>query len=214
MAKRGDGKETRKRLLNAACKMFSQNGYTKTRVADICKQACANQASINYYFKDKAGLYIESWQYSVDRFGETLFADMEGCSPQEQLQKYIQNLMNKFTDTGEKGAFSRLYMMELVNPTGLIQDAWYDKIQPNRQKLHQIIQNIMGQTPDRETLIFCELNISSQCRSLLTINPRDMAYFLGQPLDQDLINRMADHITQFSIAGIKALGKTIKPKAP
>ncbi|RLC17665.1 MAG: DUF1956 domain-containing protein, partial [Deltaproteobacteria bacterium] len=54
MAKREDGKETRRRLLNAACEIFAQKGYHNAKVADICKRAGANVASVNYYFRDKA----------------------------------------------------------------------------------------------------------------------------------------------------------------
>ncbi len=206
MAKREDGKETRRKLLHTACEVFSHKGYRKSTVASICQKAGANQAAVNYYFGDKAKLYAESWQYAVEQFGETVFSRQEDCSPREQLRTYIHSLMKNIIDKGIKGAFSRLYMMELVNPTGLIQDTWYDVTQPRRQALHNIIFRIMGRRPGQKTIVFCELSIVSQCRALLTINPDDMEYFLGQPLDQDLITRMADHITDFSLAGIEAVG--------
>ena len=205
MVKREDGKQTRRRVLTAAVELFSRKGYERVKVAEICRRARANQASVSYYFGDKAGLYTECWQYAVARFGEVLLVDPEETPPEIQLRNYIRRLMRNFYDDGEKGDFSRLYMMELVHPTGLIQRAWLDMIQPNRQRFHSIIARIMGRTPTYETLVFCELGIASQCRSLLTITPGDMDYFLDRPMNQTLINRMADHICAFSLAGIRAV---------
>ncbi|WDP90380.1 MAG: CerR family C-terminal domain-containing protein [Desulfobacter sp.] len=206
MAKREDGKETRLRVLKSACDMFSARGFRKATVADICLKAGANRASINYYFGDKAGLYMECWKYAVDLFGEDLFDSAAERSPEEELRHYIHTLIKNLMDPGEKGHFSRLYMAELVNPTGLIQDAWYETIEPRRRALHEIITRIMGGRPDEETLIFCEMGIASQCRILLSISPNDMEYFLGQTPDPAMIKRLVDHVTRFSLAGIRAVG--------
>ncbi len=206
MTKREDGKETRNRLLKAACRLFSEKGYQKTTVGEICKQACANRASINYYFDGKSNLYSECWQYAVEQFGRPVSPDRKNESPEKQLETYIRDLLGDCFEPDEKGYFTRLYMMELSNPTGLIREAWYDLVQPRRSQLQEIIRRIMGRDPDRETLAFCELSIAIQCRIPLSINPRDLEYFVTHPLDQDLVNRMAAHITRFSLAGIRAAG--------
>jgi len=207
MVKREDGKETRKRVLRAACDLFSDKGFRKATIAQICLKAGANQASVNYYFRDKAGLYIECWKYAAERFGEDLFTD-SGCAPRDQLWHYIYTLMKNLSDKGEKGHFIRFYMMELVSPTGLVQDAWYDTIQPRRRALHRIICKIMGRNPGEEILTFCELSIASQCRTMLSLTPNDIEYFLGRHMDEAMINRLADHITDFSLSGIQGVANT------
>ncbi|MFO7558950.1 MAG: TetR/AcrR family transcriptional regulator [Desulfobacterales bacterium] len=207
MTKREDGKETRQRLLNAACEVFSQKGYHHAKVADICKRANANVASVNYYFKDKASLYAETWRHAFQQFKEPAFSDLIDGSPQEQLREYVRILMENFTAKGGLGYFSRLYLMELVNPTGLIQDAWHELIEPRRRKLHNIIRQIIGQKAERRSVLFCELSIVNQCRALLTIKHNDLEYLLDQTLNPELIKLLADHIADFSLAGIKAVGK-------
>ena len=52
------------------------------------------------------------------------------------------------------------------------------------------------------------MSIVNQCRTLLTVRRSDLEYLLAQPLSADLIERLADHITTFSLAGIKAVGKS------
>jgi AcrR family transcriptional regulator len=209
MAKREDGKETRLRLLNAACEIFAQKGYRNTRVVEICERAGANVASVNYYFKDKASLYAETWQYTFEKFEESIFTEMNEGSPEERLRAFILTLMKNFNKKGGRGHFSRLYLMEMVNPTGLIQDSWRESIAPQRRKLHNIIRELMGSDADDQRVAFCELSIIYQCRILLTIKNNDLEYLLGETVGPGVVQRFADHIADFSLAGIKAVGQKL-----
>ncbi|RZB37497.1 MAG: hypothetical protein SRB2_01041 [Desulfobacteraceae bacterium Eth-SRB2] len=205
MAKREDGKKTRSRILDSACEVFAEKGYQGAKVADICIRAGANVAAVNYYFGDKAALYSEAWQETFKKFAGPKPPDSTITSPEEQLQIYIHSLIQNFTEQSDQGQFTRLYLMELANPTGLIHDIWHDLIEPRRQIVIGIIRKIMGTKATDETVLFCEMSIINQCRVLLTIRRSDLEYLLGQSLSQDLIKRMADHITCFSLAGIKAV---------
>ena len=207
MAKREDGKITRRKLLNAACEVFAQKGYKGAKVADICKQAGANVASVNYYFGDKVSLYKEAWQYALQNLIEPTFAELTAGSPQDLLRKYIQTLMQHLAAKDKSGQFSRLYLMELVNPTGLIKEAWHDSIEPQRSRLHDIIRAIIGPEVEELNIRFCELSIVNQCRALVTIKDSDLQLMLGRPLRANLIESLARHIADFSLAGIRAVGK-------
>lgn len=207
MTKREDGKETRRRLLNAACEVFALKGYRDAKVADICRRAGANVAAVNYYFGDKARLYAETWRHAFEKFEEPAFSELGDDSPQERLRQYIQILMKNFTAKGGLGHFSRLYMMELANPSGLIQDQWREMIEPRRQRLLDILREIVGPEGDLQTILFCEMSIIAQCRAILTIRREDLEYLLDQPVGADLIHRLADHIADFSLAGIEAAGR-------
>ena len=208
MAQREDGKKTRSRILDSACEVFAEKGYHAAKVADICERAGANVAAVNYYFGDKAALYTEAWQETFKKFAGPKPPDSTITSPEEQLKIYIHSLIQNFTEQSDQGQFTRLYLMELANPTGLIHDIWHDLIEPRRQIVIGIIRKIMGTKATDETVLFCEMSIINQCRALLTIRRSDLEYLLGQSLSPDLINRLADHITQFSLAGIKAVATT------
>jgi TetR/AcrR family transcriptional regulator, regulator of cefoperazone and chloramphenicol sensitivity len=208
MARREDGKETRNRLLNAACEVFAEKGYRNAKVAEICRRAGANVAAVNYYFGDKATLYAKAWQYAFNEYPMPESSVPVHTSPGDQLRNYIHTLIQNFMEKGLQGYFTRLYLMELANPTGLIQDAWHDMIEPRRQKLIAIIRKILDVETTNETVLFCELSIISQCRALLTINRNDLEYLLGQPLSPNLIKRFADHIVNFSLAGSGAVSKS------
>lgn len=205
VAKRQDGKETRRRVLNAASKVFAEKGYRNAKVSEICKLAGANVAAVNYYFGDKAGLYEESWRHAYLKNNGHDFLQLSDGDPVERLREYIQILLKNFLETGELRSFSRLYLRELLNPTGLIKDSWHELVKPNRQLLHGIIGDIAGKEVDAQSMVFCELSIVNQCHSLLTIKENDLMFMLGQPLDLELIKRLANHIVEFSLAGIKAV---------
>jgi len=208
MAKREDGKETRSRLLNAAGEVFAQKGFRGAKVADICQRAGANVAAVNYYFGDKKSLYREVWQDALENSEMAVFFESAVGSSQDRLRDYIQTLIHNFTSRGNVGRISRLYLMEIVNPTGLIHDAWHETIEPSRRKLHDILRDIIGPGAEDLTIRFCELSIINQCRMFVTIKPSDVEYMLGQPIGTELINRLARHIADFSLAGIRAVGKS------
>ena len=208
MAQREDGKVTRNRLLNAACEVFAEKGYRNARVAEICRRAGANVAAVNYYFGDKASLYSEAWRHAFNEHAMPELSLPVQANSENLLRNYIHSLIQNFMEKGIQGYFTRLYLMELANPTGLIQDSWHDMIKPRRQKLIEIIRKMLDVETIDETVLFCELSIISQCRALLTINRDDLEYLLGQPLSPNLIKRLADHIVNFSLAGIGAVSKS------
>ena len=206
MAKREDGKATRMRLLTAACNVFAQKGFRSAKVADICKQAGANAASVSYYFGDKDSLYKEAWEYALRRFGESLFPETVSGSPQDKLRHYIGTLIQNFIAKNELGCFSRLYLMEMVNPTGLIKDSWHEIIDPQMKKLRKIIRDLSGPGADELSIRLCEMSIISQCRIFVNVKTSDLEFFLGEPLTPKLVERFARHIAEFSLAGIPAAG--------
>jgi len=212
MAQRENGKVTRNRVLNAACEVFAEKGYRNAKVAEICRRAGANVAAVNYYFGDKDTLYAEAWQHAFNEYTMPESSLPMHNSPDDQLRNYIHSLIQNFMEKGLQGYFTRLYLMELANPTGLIQDSWHDMIEPRRLKLIGIIRKILGVETTDETVLFCELSIINQCRALLTINRNDLEYLLDQPLSQNLIKRLADHIASFSLAGIGAVSKSRNKK--
>ena len=85
--------ETRQRLLDAAERLFAERGFNKVSVRDICREAGANVAAVNYYFRDKWGLYREVLQVIIDyskRTRELAHDASEGKPPEERLRHYIR----------------------------------------------------------------------------------------------------------------------------
>ncbi len=207
MRYREDGRKTRERILKAACEVFAERGYRGAKVADICRRAGVNIASVNYYFGGKASLYTEVWRETFRNYAVPIPAVSKDLTPEERLGAHIRSFIQNFADEGSQGRFTRLYLMELVHPTGLIQELWLEMIEPRRRVLLDLIREIAGEGISSEEVLFCEMSVINQCRTLLTVRREDIEYLMGQPLTPEWIQRLADHITRFSLAGIRAVGK-------
>eukprot|EP01034_Spumella_vulgaris_P043923 gene43923-54579_t len=59
-----DAADSRARLLDAALRLFAEQGFAKTSIRQIAEAASVNTALISYYFGDKKGLYTAAYSES------------------------------------------------------------------------------------------------------------------------------------------------------
>ncbi|SHF95477.1 transcriptional regulator, TetR family [Desulfacinum infernum DSM 9756] len=204
MKQRRDGMETRQRLLDAACRVFAEKGYKAARVADICRRARANVAAVNYHFGNKAALYVEAWKYAFS-LGKPTAADIPAhLDPEERLRAFVRRFLRHVVEPDASHLFMRLYFMELIHPTGLVNEIWQQLIEPHRRVLLRILADLLGKDPSDPQVLFCELSVVGQCRAACMLRHRDLEYLLDAPVTDDLVDRLTDHITRFSLAGIHA----------
>jgi TetR/AcrR family transcriptional regulator, regulator of cefoperazone and chloramphenicol sensitivity len=208
MAQRKDGQKTRARLLQAACAVFAHKGFHQATVADICRQAGANVAAVSYYFGDKAGLYVAAWQRAFQTFSDQFPlkpAEVTAASAEAALRGQIRRLVLEFSRQDSTGEFARLYMLELARPSGLVDRTWHEMVNAHRQRLQGLIRAVLGPEAPEEDVLFCEMSIINQCRAFVTIRRSDLEYMVAQALTPEVVEKMADHITRFSLGGIIAV---------
>ncbi|MDR2438639.1 MAG: TetR family transcriptional regulator [Planctomycetaceae bacterium] len=58
--------DTRELLLNAACQLFAEYGFSKVTTRMIAQKANVNLGSIHYYFGSKEELYFETFRIAID----------------------------------------------------------------------------------------------------------------------------------------------------
>lgn len=58
-------REKQDRFINAACKLFAENGYKKASTDDIVKEAGISKGLLFHYFGSKQGLYVYVYEYST-----------------------------------------------------------------------------------------------------------------------------------------------------
>jgi AcrR family transcriptional regulator len=212
-----DGQETRHRLLEAACMVFAEKGFWETTNADICEKAKVNIAGVNYHFGSKEELYVKAWKYSFDKSLEDHPPD-GGIPPeapaQERLRGRILSFMQRIADP-------KTYELEIIHkemacPTGLLRDVMPSAIETLREGFDLIIDELLGEEVSEQQVRYCHMNVMDMCfglvrhihRSKMPMSDRDSEQFFPE-LD---VESFADHVTRFSLAGIRSVREECRRK--
>jgi AcrR family transcriptional regulator len=207
---RSDGQETRRNLLEAAGKIFAGKGFREATIAEICQRAKANTAAISYHFGSKEALYVESWRHA---FSQSLqvYPLTGGVSPgapaEERLRGWILAIMRRITDP-QSHEFD-IFHKEMASPTGLLAKAIQESVEPILRSLTLLVSELLNKEPHEPEVQLCTMSIRAQCFSPLlharrlksAQNPPTTAL---EPILED-VEQLADHVTRFSLAGIRAL---------
>jgi len=208
-AEAGQGdRETRDRLLRAAERLFAQRGFKDVTVREICHDARANVAAVNYHFGDKLGLYRETMQIAIDAMRDATEAARragEGLPPDEQLRAYIGLFLRRLLAPGHESVH-QLVNREINDPTPALDDLVEQGMRPRLEYLSGVVARIIGCDHDDPRVMRCVLSVQSQ--SIIYARPNAVAERLGfrfRPTPTQ-IDEAARHIADFSIAGIRAIG--------
>jgi AcrR family transcriptional regulator len=204
-ASRHDGEASRARLLASGLRLFAQQGFAKTSTRELAEDAGVNVASISYYFGDKAGLY------------RAVFFEPLG-SPQDDIARYsapglslpqaLAGLYAGFLEPLKQGDAARLCMKlhfrEMLEPTGLWQEAITHGIQPMHEALLAVLCRHFGlETADDE------LQRLAVCIAALGVHlhvGHDVIEQLAPQLNQgaDALDRWSDRLVMYALAMIEA----------
>jgi len=202
-------RETRDRLLKAAERLFAQRGFKDVTVREICHEARANVAAVNYHFGDKLGLYRETMQIAIDAMRDATDAARHagaGLPPDEQLRAYVVLFLRRLLTPGREWVH-QLINREVSDPTPALDDLVEQGMRPRLEYLSGVIAGIIGCDPKDQRVMRCVLSVQSQ--SIIYARPNAVAERLGfkfQPTAAQ-IDEAAQHIADFSIAGIRAIGQ-------
>lgn len=212
MHPRKDGEETRRRILDAACRVFGEKGYRDATHAEICRRAGANTAAINYHFGSKDALYRAAWKHTKEQ-ADSLYPIDGGAPldapPAERLRGSILALLKRMTDRRKLWCFRRIRMTESANPTGLLDDEMRKMIQRMRNHTQGILRDILGPNASQRDIELCEMSTISQCHMA-----RPKAHWKRHAPPWRFaardVERLADHIARFSLAGTEAIRRQRK----
>lgn len=200
-------KNTRKLLLDSAAVLFSERGYACTSVAEICKKAEANIASVNYHFGSKDALYRSVIEYTYEQAESRYpFDDSRTSVVEERFYQFILALLRRVLSTEMTGNFYQLVAKEMAEPTDesgmLIQQIISDKM----DRAEKLIREVYGQTADQELIFRMTHSIVSQCLFLGMAEKGRRHHLKRKAVGLEDAESYARHITDFSLAGIRCYG--------
>ena len=203
---------TKERLLDAAGELFAERGFRNTNVRDICRRAAANGAAVNYHFRDKEGLYAAVFQYAGACAAPADEVEGRGRTPEERLRLFVRGLLGRFFDEGRPAWLMKLVALEMIEPTRLLDTLVEERIRPDYTRLKSIVRDLMGgRAPAHEiddaAVGLCAFSIVGQCTFYRHNRPVVARLCPKQTYGPDEIERLADHITAFSLGALAALKK-------
>jgi AcrR family transcriptional regulator len=196
--------KTRDTIMEAAGRIFAEEGYPKATVRDICRQAGANIAAINYHFGDKKGLYLAVLKHYQELSFQTYPPDLgikETQKPEEKLRAYIRSFLMRIMDDDHPAWFGRLLAREFTQPTWAFDILVKETIRPSFQILTGIVAAILGKGAKERNVRLCSMSIVGQCLYFRHSHPVITRLFPGEVFGAKQIEELTEHITGVSLYG-------------
>ncbi|HEY1662230.1 MAG TPA: CerR family C-terminal domain-containing protein [Verrucomicrobiae bacterium] len=200
--------ETRRQLLEAGGAVFAEMGFRDATVREICRVAKANIAAVNYHFGDKDSLYLEVLRYAHGKALEKyppLQGLPESAPPEKKLRAFIHSFLLRIFDKGPTSWHGKLISREMIEPTGALDSLVEERIRPMSNQLWKIVAGILDCPLNDRRVWMCSFSVVSQCVFFHHCRPVVARLFPKQlPHDPASIERLAEHITTFSLAAMKS----------
>jgi AcrR family transcriptional regulator len=201
---------TRQRLLEVAGEVFAEQGFRSATIRDICARAGANVAAVNYHFGDKERLYLAVLEHAhstaLGRYPPDLGTTGDS-SAEERLRAFVRSFLLRMLDEGVPAWLGKLMAREMIEPTAALDGLVERVMRPLFVQLVGIVEELSGAGTDPERVRLCAKSVVGQVlfyrhaqECLRRLEP-------AEPRDSERIERLADHVTIFSLAAIRGMSK-------
>jgi len=200
---------TRAKLLGTAGGMFAERGYHATTVRDICSRAGANVALVNYYFGGKQGLYMAVLHQFMARAADldkVRDAFDKDAPPEDTLRAVIKARLRGLCPGVLADEKSRILMHELAQPTPALTRVINDISRPLYERMLALVGGIIGRRPHDEKTRLCVHSVMGQMIVYALARPFLVRLWPELKMTPAQLDRIADHIADFSLAYLKQAG--------
>lgn len=196
--------KTCQRLLEVASEVFAERGFHNATVREICQQANANIAAINYHFGDKERLYAAVLKYASEKHPVGPQPDHHATAEQ-RLREFIRSVLLLILDKGSTSCYGRLMAWEMVEPTRALDALVEESIRPSYEMLMSIVRDLLGRDTHEDQVRKCAASILGQCVFYNHASPLLARLYPEQKYDREEVERLTDHITRFSLSALNRL---------
>lgn len=196
--------DTRQRLIDAAGAIFAEKGYEAASVRDICQQAQANIAAVNYHFGDKKSLYVAAVRHAQS------CADSENpeitwpeeMPPVERLRAYILKMLELKLAVDKPAWHLGIMLREMALPTEACAAVVEDYVRPMANGMRAILLDLLGQDFPEEQGNMIGFSIVGQVLFYYVHQPVIRLLIGADAHDALSVQKLADHIANFSLAAM------------
>lgn len=207
-AKRKAVELTRDKLIEAAGEVFAERGYRAATIREICRLAGANVAAVNYTFGDKMGLYTEVLRHSVRAARtEAMTAALDASrTPEDMIRGVVRARLMSLCKEARPDWQIRLVMHEFSHPTAAMGRVVDEGMRPIFERVRKAVGDIIGLPVEHETTLLSVNSIVGQILFYTFSKPVLTRLQPDLKLTPDQLDRIADHIADFSLAYLKKVG--------
>lgn len=155
---------TRDAILESATRLFAAHGLDGVSVRDICADAGANVAAINYHFNGKDRLYQEVFERAYQAAHLEAIPQLEDHDSDAAvaLTAWISWYLRRTISAGDDTA-SQLLLREAANPTTALEGVVHATLHPVYRSLETIVSALLPPSHDARTRKIHCLSIIGQC---------------------------------------------------
>lgn len=195
---------TRQKIMDAAGEIFANEGFQTATIREICARAGANVASVNYYFRDKAGLYVEVLrQATCAAHAEIAEAAAKGGPPEKVLRGIIFGMCRRMMASERPSWAFRLMAHEMSRPTEALDTVIEEVISPSYRRLRVTLGAILHLPPDHKTTRLCAHSIIAQIIHYVASRPVIARVWPDLTMTKENIDMLAEHIYEFSLSSVR-----------
>ncbi len=213
-----EARETHERILEAAQKLFAEQGLDATSVRDITAAADCNVAAVNYHFGGKENLYLESFRAMLGPLRDQRLAMIGKLTEREPaptleefLSTFAEGFLEPLVDESKGRRFMVFVAREILDPrlpTSVFLDEF---IRPLIARAGAALDRV-GVPISPEASLLCVFSLIGQL--LHAVKAHHLASHADVPEAVPFeLGSFIKHFVRFSAAGIRAcsLDETAAP---
>jgi AcrR family transcriptional regulator len=206
----GSSKEVKDKILESAEILFSEKGFSGTKVREITAMAGCNLAAINYHFGGKDNLYYQVIRQHLNIMRNVRIAGInkvmnekkENISLEQLLRAFAEAFVEPFVDKKKSQRFMKLMIHEFLDPKMPKKMFIEEMVTPVLNAFGNAMKKIYPEIKER-TILTSTISIVGQLMHSIHLNEIFTAE-KNTGLSMPSMQEMIDHIVTFSAAGIRA----------
>lgn len=207
---------TRARLLETAGQIFADKGFDRATGKEICKQAGANVAAINYHFRDLQGLYAAVVWEAHSRlvtFDALSAAVSRLPNARAKLEAALTLFVQTITGPASSSWTLRVIAREFVSPSPALDAVREKEILPKSRILRSIVSELLNVPADDPAVARGCISIISPCIMLLILDRRTFKLIFPKfGLTAADSEALVAHLVKFSLAGLAEIKASRRKK--
>ena len=200
--------ETRLRLLDAAGELFAEKGFRLAGTREICRKAGTDIAAIHYHFGNKENLYEAVLRYADNLLVDAIPTFAVSRSREARLREMIEWVLAQCFAQGQPEWRWRFIEQATIALTPGLRAFFNSKILPLYQALDSICREFLGKDASQQQVRFATRSILGQC--FYYRHFRVLIGGQGETFSNEHLHELADHVLEFSLAGLKARARGLK----